>query len=138
MRRVYSILAMIFLLAGCGGDDAGMAQSASTPNMPDDWSVTSDQIFARSDIRPISSSLGGRIAALRNTMFEVDGKRVKVNTLVMRTITDADNVMISLRAVKPDDFLLRNGTTIYEFVCANDAIQHVRQGKAHLLGNHGS
>jgi hypothetical protein len=100
--------------------------------MPADWKVTSDMSFPPGQIEPIAERLGGEIAALRNTVYEVNGKRVQLNTIVARDAASADQIMSSLREMKPDDFLLRKGLTLYEFVGKNEAQPEMRAGKAHI------
>ena len=83
----------------------------------------------------MEQKLGAKLTGLRNTMFDVGGKRVKVNTLVASDATSAQALMTNLGTTKPEEFLLRVGLYIYEFVCTNDAIPDARVGKKHLAGN---
>ena len=94
--------------------------------------MTSDEAFESADIQPVARRLGGEVISLRNTLYTVSGKPVKLNTIVTASSKDADKIMFRLRKSKPDDFILRNGVTIYEFVGTNDVIPDMRAGKAHL------
>ena len=134
MTRVSSIglacLAIsVVILSSCTN---ARSDAPAAPTMPSHWKVTSDQSFAPADIQPVAQNLGGNIAALRNTVYDVNGKRVKLNTIVAADAASADKIMVALRGMKPADFLLRKGMTLYEFVVANDAIPEAREGKAHL------
>ena len=123
------VLMSLALVAGCTGS---AAEAPPPPTMPAGWVVISDQTFDPADIKPIAVRLGGQVASLRNTEYEVNGKPVKLNTIVGASAADTDRIMTSLRGMKPDDFLFRTGTTVYEFVGKNDVIPVMRSGKAHL------
>ena len=69
---------------------------------------------------------------MRNTIYAVNGKRVQLNTIVARDAASADEVMRSMREMKPDDFLLRKGLTLYEFVGMDEALPEMRAGRAHI------
>lgn len=105
----------------------------STPKMPSGWKVTADHLFTDAELTAVAQRLGGKLTGLRNTTFEVDGKSVKVNTIIASDATSADAVMARLGAMKPIEFMVRRGLCIYEFVCANDAIPQVREGRKHLV-----
>ena len=70
--------------------------------------------------------------ALRNTIYDVNGKRVQLNILVATDESNADKIMASIRKMKSDIALLRNGVVIYEFVGKNDVLPDIRAGKAHI------
>ena len=53
-------------------------------------------------------------------------------------VADAGKIMVSLKTIKPPEFFLRQGLTIYEFVGANDVIPDIRAGRAHLQARRGS
>lgn len=105
-----------------------------TPKMPAGWKVVEDHLFTGADLAPIAQNLGVELTGLRNTTFDVGGKPVKVNTLVAADPANAVATMTSMGDKKPVEFLLRKGLYIYEFVCKDDAIPHVREGKKHLEG----
>jgi hypothetical protein len=128
--------ASALLIAGCAVDTSNHAPAA--PKMPSSWRVTSDMSFIAADIEPISKRLGGLVAKLRNTTYDVEGKPIKLNTIIAATPEDADKIMASLRSKKPDDFLHRNGLTIYEFVGTDYVIPDIHAGKVFLQAATGS
>ena len=140
-RSVCGSLCWIFVsvvfVAGFVNQAAASAQAPAAPTMPTGWKVTSDQSFAQAAIKPISDRLGGTVTALRNTVYDVNGKPVKLNTIVTASEVDADKIMASLQAMKPAEFMLRQGLIIYEFVGTNDVIPDIRTGRAHLQTNRG-
>lgn len=115
-------------------DDAPQDPTPPTPKMPAGWKVVEDHLFTGADLTSIAQNLGVELTGLRNTMFDVGGKPVKVNTLVAADATNAAATMTSMGDKKPVEFLLRKGLYIHEFVCKDDAIPHVREGKKHLAG----
>ena len=121
---------VIFAIAFCIQSSAATATEAPpTPAMPAHWTVTSDVNVASGDVRSIAAKMGGRVSALRNTTFDVDGNRVKLNTLVAATRRDADSIMRALKKYKPREWFLRRGRVIYEFVGPNDAIPEMRKAR---------
>ena len=70
--------------------------------------------------------------ALRNTVYDVNGKRVQLNILVATDEPNAGKIMASIKKMKSDIALLRNGVVIYEFVGKNDVLSDIREGKAHI------
>ena len=100
--------------------------------MPAGWRVISDTDFAAADIAPVAQKLGTEISALRNTVYRVETKQVKVNTLVVPDAESAAALMTKLGSIKPAQFLLRKDLLIYEFVCQDDAIPLVAEGRKHL------
>ena len=108
------------------------APSVASPTMPSSWTVISDVSFSAADIEPVAARLGGAIAALRNTIYAVEGKRVQLNTILAIDEENADKIMNSLRSIKSEAGLFRRGLTIYEFVGPNDVLPQIRAGKAYL------
>jgi len=133
---VGSLLVSASFLSGCARQEAAFEEAPPAPTMPASWKITSDRSFSPADIRPVADKLRGEVTALRNTVYDVDGKPVKLNTIVTGSTADADRIMVSLRAMKPDEFLLRRGAVIYEFVGANDAIPDMLAGKSHIETTH--
>ena len=124
------IVLTVAVVAGCSKTDAVEAPPA--PVMAANWKVTSDVSFPPAEVERIAGQLGGDLIALRNTAYEVDGKRVQINTLLAADAASADAIMIAMRKLKPDDFLVRQELVIYEFVVKNEAIAEARAGKAHI------
>ncbi len=144
-RSTAVALAALFfsaLLAGCPktpeteptAKTEPAAETVAAPTMPSGWKVTSDVNFKAADIKPVQRRLGGEIKALRNTDYEVNGKRVKVNTIVAATDGDAEKIWAALAKSKPSQFLVRKGSTFYEFVGPDAALAEMTQGRAHLAG----
>ena len=70
------------------------------------------------------------MTALRNTVYDVNGKRVQLNTLVATDAANADRIMVALREIKSDIALLRRGLIIYEFVGKNDRVAEAAEAPA--------
>lgn len=104
----------------------------AAPDMPAGWRVIADETFSAQDIEPIARRLGGDIAALRNTVYDVGGRRVQLNLIVARDEANAERIVGSLYRMKSKEFVLKQGLTIYEFVGNNEAIPDMRVGAAHL------
>ena len=130
------IFATALLIAGCAVDTSNHAPAA--PEMPSSWRVTSDMSFVAADIKPISKRLGGLVAKLRNTTYDVEGKPIKLNMIIAASPEDAEKIMVSLRSAKPDEFLHRDGLTIYEFVGTDYVIPDIHAGKVYLEAASGS
>jgi len=129
--RPVAVVLLVSLTAACSPTEALDAPPA--PVMPAGWTITSDQSFPPAEVRRMSGQIGGEMLALRNTVYDVGGKRVQLNTLVAADAANADKIMEAMRAMKPDDFLLRRGLILYEFVVKNEAIGEARAGKAHIV-----
>ena len=127
------IVSSVAIVAACSKKEAAASSVApAAPTMPTHWQVTSDISFPTGQIKPIAERLGGDMTALRNTVYDVNGKRVQLNTLVATDAANADRIMVSLREIKSDIALLRRGLIIYEFVGKNDVLPDIRAGKAHI------
>jgi hypothetical protein len=64
------------------------------------------------------------LLGVRNTSFEVEGLRIKVNTLIAAGPADAERAIRYLKDVKSEQALLQRGATIYEFNGTNE-IDHL-------------
>jgi hypothetical protein len=128
---ILSIILSIFIVSGYS-TLLTAAQSVAAPAMPAHWKITSDMSFSAADIEPVAARLGGAIAALRNTVYDVEGKRVQLNTIVATDKANADKIIASLRKMKSEESLFQRGLTIYEFVGPNDVLPQIRAGKAYL------
>lgn len=131
---VYSLLAIAVAAAlACSPPNGSPAAEApATPKMPKHWRVTSDINFSATDIRPVSVQLGAKVGALRNTTYDINGKQLKLNTIVAATLGDADAIVAALGKIKPKEFFLRRGLIIYEFVGSDDTLPEIRKGRARL------
>lgn len=117
------------VLAGCGG---ASAEPPAAPAMPSGWTVTSDDVISAANVAPVAEQLGVEISALRNTVYDVGGKRVQLNTLVVSDEANAGLALAALGRLKPEEFFFRRGLTVYEFVASDDAIADVRAARTHL------
>ena len=123
------------IAAGCFPEpNPTSSGTPAAPTMPSHWKVTSDVDFPADQIKPIAEKLGGNVTALRNTDYDVNGKRLRINTIVASDDANADSIMESLRKMKSDVALLRKGLIIYEFVGTNDVLPEIGEGKAHIEG----
>jgi hypothetical protein len=102
--------------------------------MPAQWKVVSDVRIPPAQIESIEKKLGGRISGLRNTDYDVNGQRVRLNLVVAPDAENADKLMAGLSHIKSKDALLRQDLIIYEFVGTNDVLPLIREGRGHLAG----
>ena len=107
-------------------------QGASGPEMPADWQVVSDFDVPPEQTEAIGRKLGVNLTSLRNTIYDVRGKRVQVNVLIVADADTADRLMVGLRTMKSEEGLLRKGLVIYEFVGTNDVLPMIAEGRKHL------
>ena len=135
--RALACFGLVITLASALACDqlTGSASAAAppTPAMPSHWKVISDIDFAAADIEPVARRLGGEISALRTTTYDVGGRQVKLNTIVVATDADADSILEALKGMKSEEALVRRGRIIYEFVGTNDVLPEIRDGRALLL-----
>ncbi len=133
VARYALLAATAAAVAACSQTNtASGAGAPPTPAMPAHWKVISDIDFAAADIQPVARNLGAAVSALRNTTYDVGGKQVKLNTIVAATPTDADSIVAALRKMKLEEWFLRRGLLVYEFVGSNATIPDMREGRALL------
>lgn len=125
---------LMLSVPACSTDEKTAPEKPPTPKMPAGCEVVEDHLITGADLASVEQKLGVKLTGLRNTMFEVDGKWVKVNTLVASDTTNAEAVMAKIGDMKPIEFLVRKGLYVYEFVCQDDAIPQQREGREHLAG----
>lgn len=109
-------------------------EAPPAPAMPEHWIVTLDKTYEAETLQTVSQRLGGRVAALRNTTYEVNGRPIKLNTIVAATPADAGAMNATLRKAKPEEWYVRDGTVIYEFVGTDDVRSDMLAGRALLVG----
>lgn len=132
--------AMAFCLTACspGGDNAtggDAASSSETPSalaMPADWKVVSDFLVPADQVQPMSASLGAELSSVRNTVYDVGGKRVQVNVMIVPDASNGDKLMTKLLTIKGAEFFLRKDLVVYEFVGTNDVLPEIAEGRKHL------
>ena len=88
--------------------------------------VPTDQVNA------MSSKLGAILFSVRNTIYEVNGKRVQINTIATIDSENAEKLIKKLRSMKSEEALLRKNLIIYEFVGQNDVFTVIDEGRRHL------
>ena len=126
--------ALLFCLASCTANSGTHASSKTppAPEMPSGWNVESDVDVPSEQIDAIADKLGAKIESLRNTVYDVYGKRVQLNVIVAPDSDNADKLMVELRTMKSEEGLLQDGRTIYEFVGKNDILPIIADGRRHL------
>lgn len=77
----------------------------------------------------VERRLEGKIKALRNTVYDVNGKQVQVNVVVPADAQEADKIFRILANKKPAWAYVRKGAVIYEFVGQNESMNDIQ--KAH-------
>ena len=129
VRRVAVLwLAVCFF---CGANAFGF-EFLKAPKMPPHWRVMTDFQVPADQVKTMSNRLGANLVGVRNTVYDVDGKRVQINTIVTLDAENAEKLIIKLRTMKAEETLLQKGLTIYEFVGQNDALSWIAEGRQHL------
>jgi hypothetical protein len=105
--------------------------------MPAHWEVAFDFQVPVEQVKAMSEKLGADLTSVRNTAYDVNGKRVQVNAIITPDSGSAEKLMTALRSMKTEEALLRKGLTIYEFVGQNDVLPAIAEGRAHLDGTAG-
>jgi hypothetical protein len=105
---------------------------ASKPEMPEHWIVISDFQVPVEQVKSISGKLGADLSAVRNTVYNVNGKRVQINVIVTPDSSNAEKLMSKLKAMKAEEALLRKDLIVYEFVGQNDVLPLISEGRKHL------
>lgn len=108
------------------------AKAPPAPQMPDNWKVISDVDFRSDDFRPIGEQLGVNLSGLRNTIYDVNGKRVQLNLIVAPDTESAGRLMAKLKTMKSEIALLCKDLICYEFVGQNDVLPMIEAGREHL------
>lgn len=136
-------LTVILLCAGLGlaGSAAcsktSVTSTESTTETPpaapsfDGWTIKTDTVVQRDKIGEVEYRLEGKIKALRNTVYEVHGKKVQLNVIVPQDAQEADKLFRILANKKPAWAYVRKGGLIYEFVGQNESMEDIQaaQGK---------
>ena len=63
-------------------DNALGDEDPPVPEMPTNWKLISDFRVPTEQVKAMSSKLGADLTSVRNTIYDVDGKRVQINVLV--------------------------------------------------------
>jgi len=103
-----------------------------TPKMPTHWKVTSDYQVPAEKVKAMSIKFGATLRSVRNTVYDVNGKRVQLNIIVTPDNANVEKLMTKLRSMKSEEGLLQKGLIVYEFVGQNDVIPVIAEGRKHL------
>jgi hypothetical protein len=102
------------------------------PDMPPDWKVTADFEVPPKQVETIEDKLDVKLSSVRNTIYDVNGKKVQLNVIITPDPANADKLMAKLREMKGEIALLRKELTVYEFVGTNDVLPIIAAGRKHL------
>ncbi len=133
----YLLLALCVLLAmgivgGCERADEQPAVAVPIPTMPDGWQVVEDFQVSPTQVKEFSARMDADLHGIRNTSFEVEGLRIKVNTIIAATTADAEKAMIYMKSIKSEQALLLRELTIYELVGTSEVNHLIPVAKQHL------
>ena len=94
--------------------------------MPAGWTVKADAEIPREKIFEVEYRLEGKIKALRNTVYDVNGKKVQLNTIVPASSNEGDKIIRILGNMKAQYAYVRKGEVIYELVGGNEATEEIK------------
>ena len=114
------------------GGKAPGAEAPPAPEMPAHWKVTSDFQAPVEQVKALTEKLGARLSSVRNTVYDVNGKRVQINVIVTPDAESAAKLMTKLRSMKVEEALLQKDLIAYEFVGQNDVLDLIAEGRKHL------
>ena len=100
--------------------------------MPPDWKVTADFEVPPKQVENIEDKLDVKLSSVRNTIYDVNGKKVQLNVIITPDSANADKLMAKLREMKGEIALLRKKLIVYEFVGTNDVLPIISAGRKHL------
>jgi hypothetical protein len=122
------LMGVYFLCSG----NAHSGEVSPTTKMPIHWKVTSDYMVPAEKVNAMSIKLGARLRSVRNTVYDVNGKRVQLNVIVTPDNKNVEKLMTKLRSMKSEEGLLQKGLIVYEFVGQNDVLPVIKEGRKHL------
>ena len=102
------------------------------PQMPAHWKVVSDFLVPVEQVKAMSIRLGAELRSVRNTIYDVSGRRVQINILVTPDTVNAEKLMMKLKSMKVEESLLRKEQIVYEFVGQNDVLPVIAEGRKYL------
>ena len=136
LRFHAAALAAMFLAASpsaCSKTSGNTTEPAAEPPPPaptfEGWTVKADVVIPRGQIFEAETRLEGKIKSLRNTVYEVNGKKVQINVVVPQDSSEADKIFRILANKKPPWAYVRKGDVLYEFVGQNESMPDIQ--KAH-------
>jgi hypothetical protein len=126
------IPAIFLFVCFLGYSNVFAGQAPPAPEMPAHWKVVSDYPVPEGQLSAMAHKLGANLDSLRNTVYDVNGKRVQINVIVTSDAANAEKLLTKLRSVKSDEALLRKGLVVYEFVGPNDVLPVIAEGRNYL------
>ena len=102
------------------------------PKMPSNWKVIFDFHLPAEQVKEIGTKLGANLHGVRNTVYDVNGKRIQINVIVTTDQGNAEKLMARLRSMKAEEALLQKKRTVYEFVGQNDVLSLIAEGRKYL------
>jgi hypothetical protein len=126
-------VSVLWLGACClSGVNAFGGDAPSAPMMPSHWKVISDFPVPAEQVKAMSAKLDADLSGVRNTVYDVNGKRVQINVIVTPDEASAEKLMTKLRTMKSGEALLQKGLTVFEFVGQNDVAALIAEGRKHI------
>ena len=124
----------VLFLGACSpnGEKTPAGEAPPVPEMAAHWKVTSDFQVPVEQVKAMSKKLGADLSSVRNTIYDVKGKRVQINVIVTPDSGSAEKLMTKLRSMKIEEALLRKDLIVYEFVGQNDVLPVIAEGRKHL------
>jgi hypothetical protein len=115
---------------------AALAADEAPPPAPtiEGWTVKSDNVIPAAKTAEIAKKLGGKLTALRNTVYDVKGEKVQVNVMVAADAAEADKLVAAITKNKAPWSCVKKGTTVYELVGSNKAADAMKKASATLSG----
>ncbi|MGM0600266.1 MAG: hypothetical protein ACQETH_10675 [Candidatus Rifleibacteriota bacterium] len=106
------------------------SEPPAVPELLPDWNQIADIVASEHQLKTIGQKLGIKPRAVRNIIYRVSEiKRAQINVLVASNAEDADKIMASLKKIKTEKALLRDGLVIYEFVGANNVFSQIVEAR---------
>ncbi len=102
------------------------------PQMPAHWKIVYDFSVPAEQVKAMSSKIGADLSGVRNTIYDVNGKRVQINVIIAPDSGSAEKLMTKLKSIKVEESLLRKELIIYEFVGQNDVLPLIAEGRKYL------
>jgi hypothetical protein len=133
LRNALVNIVCLVLVFACAKKEATQgAPGSAPPTLPTHWTLEKDMSFGGAELEQVGAELGGSLSALRNTDYKVNGKSIRVNTIVAMDEQQAELVAEGLSRIKPQEFWVRDGLVFYEFVGNDQALEEIREGRDFL------
>ena len=122
----YLCFCLMFASNALGGDELFALK------MPEHWKVITDVQVHPDQVKAMSRKLGANLINVRNTIYDVRGKRIQINTIATGDSKNAEKLIIKLQSIKSEEAMLRKNLIIYEFVGKNDVLPIIAEGRKYL------